>query len=178
MQLVVGFVEKISEYSGRVASWIVYAGIIMLTFEVVARYFFDSPTVWAHGYSQRLFGSYFVLIGAYTFVHNGHVRIDLITGRFNERWNNVFDVINCIFLLVWSGALLPASWKFFLQSYRIRETDNMVLAHPIYWVKGILFIGMVLIFIQGLSELIKKIIEIVRPVSEQAELLRTDRRES
>jgi len=168
MQSVIRLVEGISEYSGRAASWIVYVGIIMLTFEVVARYFFNSPTVWAHGYTQRFFGSYFVLIGAYTFVHKGHVRIDLVSGHFNERWSNVFDVINCIFLLVWSGVLLPVSWKFFLQSYRVREADEMVLAHPIYWVKGILFIGMVLIFIQGLSELIKKIRGLIRPTTGQA----------
>ncbi|MGC9323630.1 MAG: TRAP transporter small permease subunit [Desulfomonilia bacterium] len=168
MQSIIRCIEGISEYSGRAASWIVYIGIIMLSFEVVARYFFNSPTVWAHGYTQRLFGSYFILIGAYTFVHQGHVRIDIIQGKCSERWKNVFDILNCLFLIVWSGILIPSSWNFFMQSFRIREVDEMVLAHPIYWVKFLLFIGMVLIFLQGLSELVKKIMEFINPTTEQA----------
>lgn len=167
MQSIIKVIEGISEYSGKAASWIVYMGIFMLSLEVVSRYFFGSPTMWAHGYTQRLFGSYFVLIGAYTFIHQGHVRIDIIQGRCSERWKNLFDIINCLFLLLWTGILIPVSWKFFLQSYRIREVDEMVLAHPIYWVKFILFLGMVLIFIQGVSELIKKIGEFIN-LSEEA----------
>jgi TRAP-type mannitol/chloroaromatic compound transport system permease small subunit len=161
-------IDVISEYSGRFASWFVYVGIIMLSFEVIARYLFNSPTMWAHGYTQRIFGSYFVLIGAFTFVHQGHVRIDIIQGRFSARWRSFFDVINALFLLVWSGILIPASWNFFLRSYRIGEVDEMVLSHPIWWVKLLLFVGMVLIFLQGLSELAKKILELANPEKEQA----------
>jgi len=161
MRSFVKAVETISEYSGRWSAWIIYVGIIMLTFEVFARYFFNSPTVWAHGYTQRLFGSYFILIGAYTFIHKGHVRIDLIQGKFSGRGAIVFDVINAGFLVMWSGLLMPSLWRFFWKAYQIGEKDEMVLAHPIWWVKGLLFVGMVLICLQGISELVKKIMEIV-----------------
>ena len=166
MQSIIKVIEGISEYSGKAASWIVYMGIFMLSLEVVSRYFFNSPTVWAHGYTQRLFGSYFILIGAFTFIHQGHVRIDIIQGRCTGRGKTAFDIVNCLFLIVWSGVLIPTSWGFFLKSYRVREVDEMVLAHPIYWVKFLLFMGMLLIFLQGVSELIKKIGEIINPPEE------------
>ncbi len=155
-------IEAISEYSGRWASWILYAGIFMLSFEVVARYFFNSPTVWAHGYTQRLFGSYFILIGAYTFVHGGHVRVDLIYGKCSPKIQNILDIVNCFFLILWSGILIPVGWKFFLKSFKVGEADEMVLAHPIWWVKFLLFVGMTLICAQGISELLKKIMELLK----------------
>ena len=156
-------IESISEYSGKWVSWILYVGILMLAFEVVSRYFFNHPTVWAHGYTQRLFGSYFVLVGAYTFIHQGHVRVDLVYERLSARMQNVLDIVNCVFLVTWSGILIPTGWKFFMKSFKVREVDEMVLSHPIWWVKFLLVAGMVLICLQGVSELIKKIMTLVNP---------------
>lgn len=167
MQSFIKVIESISEYSGRYVSWILYVGIFMLSFEVVARYFFNSPTVWAHGYTQRFFGSYFILIGAYTFIHEGHVRIDLISSKCTPKVQTMMDILNCIFLVVWSAVLIPAGWKFFLRSFKIREVDEMVLSHPIYWVKFLLLIGMILICLQGISELLKKIISLFRNPTEE-----------
>jgi TRAP-type mannitol/chloroaromatic compound transport system permease small subunit len=160
MEKFVRTIEAIGEYSGRWVSWIVYAGIIMLSSEVVLRYIFNSPTVWAHGYTQRLYGSYFVLIGAYTFIHKGHVRVDVLYEHLSKRMQALLDIINCVALLVWTGVLIPVSWLFFLKSYNVGEVDEMVLAHPIWWVKFLITVGMVLIFLQGLSELVKKTFEL------------------
>ena len=132
MGKILRIIDSISEWSGKICSFLVYAGIIMLVFEVVARYFFDSPTVWAHGYSQRLFGSYFVLVGAYTLLQNGHVRIDIIYQRFSLRKRAFFDLINYLMLLIWSFVLIKEGSSFFASSWAIREADEMVLAHPIY----------------------------------------------
>ena len=160
MEKFIRAVDAISEYSGRWVSWIVYVGIIMLSLEVVLRYVFNSPTVWAHGYTQRLYGSYFVLIGAYTFIHKGHVRVDLLYERVSQKGKAVLDIINCVFLLVWAGVLIPISWAFFLKSYEMNEVDEMVLSHPIWWVKFMIIIGMILISLQGLAEVMKSIIVI------------------
>lgn len=147
--------DTISEHSGRWVSWIVYVGIIFLSLEVVLRYVFNSPTVWAHGYTQRLFGGYFILIGAYTLVHNGHVRVDVIYNSLSKKKQAVLDLVNMFFLLIWSGIMIPVGWNFFMKSYSISEVDEMVLAHPIWWVKFLIIVGMALIFLQGLSEVLK-----------------------
>jgi len=151
--------DAISEHLGRCVAWIVCVGIVMLSAEVMLRYIFNSPTVWAHGYTQRLFGGYFVLIGSYTLVHKGHVRVDAIYGHVSAKMKSVLDLLNYLFLLVWSGVLIPVSWFFFLKSYEISEVDEMVLAHPMWWVKFLIVVGMSLIFLQGLSEAIKIISE-------------------
>jgi TRAP-type mannitol/chloroaromatic compound transport system permease small subunit len=162
MKIIIGAVEAISLYSGKCVAWIIYAGILMLAYEVVARYFFNSPTMWVHGYTQRLFGSYFILIGAYTFINKGHVRIDLISMRFSEKGKKILDMINCAFLIVWSGVMVPFSWNFFMRSYRMNEVDEMVLSHPIWWVKFMIVLGMFLICLQGVGEFLKNTRELMQ----------------
>ncbi len=156
--------NSLSEWSGKIFSFLIYFGIVMLVFEVVARYFFDSPTVWAHGYCQRIFGSYFVMIGAYTLLQNGHVRVDVLYNRFSVRKRAFLDVINYALLLIWSCVLVKEGISFFTNSWAIRETDEMVLAHPIYPVKFLLVVGVLLITLQGLNQLFLSVHVLVKGV--------------
>ena len=157
MKSVIGIIESISEWSGRATSFLVWIGAIMLSWEVVARYFFGAPTVWAHGYSQRLFGTYFILVGAFTLLRNGHVRIDLIISRFSPRKRHMFDLLNMGFLMLWSAVLVIEGWQFFMNSYQVREVDEMVLRHPVYPYKFVLFVGAILIFLQATASAAKSI---------------------
>lgn len=155
-------VDSISEWSGRIVSFGLYIGIAVLFIEVFLRYLFNHPTVWAHGYSQRIFGSYFILIGAYTLLHNGHVRVDLIYNRLQEKARAFFDMVNYIALLVWDVVLLKEGYGFFMSSFRAREADEMVLCHPVYPVKFLILVGAVLIGLQGLSMLIKSLFALLK----------------
>ena len=156
--------DSISDWSGRTCSFLVYFGIFILAFEVVARYFFGAPTVWAHGYSQRIFGSYFILVGAYTLLKDGHVRVDILYKRFSLRKRAFLDIVNYTLLLIWSCVLIKEGWIFFMNSFGVREVDEMVLAHPVYPVKFLLFIGVVLISIQGLNRLIVSLFVLIKGV--------------
>ena len=157
-------IDSVSEWSGKISSALVFVGIFVLAFEVIARYFFGAPTVWAHGYSQRIFGSYFVLVGAYTLLNNGHVRVDIIYQQFSFRKKAFLDLLNYSMLLIWSFVLIREGWMFFMSSLNIREADEMVLAHPIYPVKFLLFVGAVLITLQGINRLIVSIVELIKGV--------------
>ncbi len=157
-------IDNISDWSGKICSFMVFFGIFILSFEVVARYFFGAPTVWAHGYSQRVFGSYFVLVGAFTLLKNGHVRVDIIYQQFSLRKRAFLDILNYTMLLIWSVVLIKEGWMFFLSSYKISEADEMVLAHPIYPVKFLLFIGVALITLQGINRLVVSIMTRIKGV--------------
>ena len=155
-------VNAISEWSGKIVSFVVYFGIIILFLEVFLRYLFNSPTVWAHGYSQHIFGSYFILVGAYTLLHNGHVRVDLFYNYFNKKWKTILDMLNCAALLVWDIVLVKEGWYFFMVSFKVREADEMVLAHPVYPVKFLILVGAVLIGLQGLSMFFKGLFTLLK----------------
>lgn len=155
-------INELSEWSGKITSYIIWIGIMMLSWEVVARYCFNAPTVWAHGYSQRIFGAYFILVGAYTLLHGGHVRVDLFYNYFSFRAQRLLDLLNYGFLLLWSGVLIWEGWSFFLFSLDLRECDEMVLAHPIYPVKFVLLVGAILIALQAVSFSIVAVISMIK----------------
>jgi TRAP-type mannitol/chloroaromatic compound transport system permease small subunit len=140
-------VEKI----GSITAYAVWIGAFILFIEVILRYVFGAPTVWAHGYTQRIYGSYFILIFSFSLLKGGHVRIDMLINKFGRFGKMMFDLLNLTCLLLWTAVLIPESWKFFLKSWKFKEVDQMVLAHPVYPVKFILFIGTILIALQGLS---------------------------
>ena len=157
-------IDSISEWSGKIVSFVIYIGILMLVFEVVARYFFDSPTVWAHGYSQRLFGSYFILVGAFTLLKDAHVRVDIIYQRFSLRVRALLDIVNYALLILWATVLVKEGITFFANSWAIREADEMALAHPVYPVKFLLVVGVALILLQGISRITMSCITLVKGV--------------
>ncbi|MCS6867538.1 TRAP transporter small permease subunit, partial [Thermus sp.] len=77
----VGLVEAISLWSGRLAAWLTLAAVLILTVEVVRRYFFNAPTQWAHEVSTLLFGLLYVLTGAYALRERAHVGVDVFYAR-------------------------------------------------------------------------------------------------
>lgn len=155
-------IDSISLWTGKICSFIVYFGIVMLVYEVISRYLFGYPTVWAHGYSQRLFGSYFILVGAFTLLKDGHIRVDILYQRFSLRKRAFLDIVNYGMLLIWSFVLILEGVWFFQSSLALREADEMVLAHPIYPVKFLLVIGAVLITLQGVNRLVVSGIVFIR----------------
>ncbi|MFW6080448.1 MAG: TRAP transporter small permease subunit [Desulfosalsimonas sp.] len=162
MKKILRFADTVNDWSGKFVSFALYIGIILLCYEVVARYIFNSPTVWAHGYSQRLYGSYFILIGGFTLLNDGHVRVDLIYNHLSLRWRALLDILNYSLLLIWAAFITREGFFFFLTSWRYRETDEMSLAHPVYPVKFLLFVGMLLILIQGINKMIVSLLTFFR----------------
>ena len=161
---IIQIVDSISDWSGKIVSFLIYAGIIVLAFEVVSRHYFGAPTVWAHGYTQRIFASYFVLIGAYTLFKDAHVRVDIIHQQVSLRKRAFLDIFNYTLLLVWAAVLVYEGTDFFLYSWHIGETDEGALRHPVYPVKFFLVVGVALLFLQGISKIVKSFITLIRGV--------------
>jgi TRAP-type mannitol/chloroaromatic compound transport system permease small subunit len=107
MKKVVQVINSISEYSGRVVMWAVVALIVVLCYEVIARYAFNSPTIWALETSEMLGGVIGVLGWGYTYLHHGHVRVDVLYVRLPPRGKALVDVVMAlIFLFPLVGILI------------------------------------------------------------------------
>jgi TRAP-type mannitol/chloroaromatic compound transport system permease small subunit len=85
--------DGLSEFVGRAISWLTLAMIAVLMFEIVARYFLNSPTIWAHETSTMLYGAFCILAGSYTLRHQGHVRSEVIWGALPPRVKAALDVV-------------------------------------------------------------------------------------
>lgn len=156
-------VDSLNEGIGKLVSFLLWAGIAVLCFEVVARYVFEQPTLWAHGYTQRIFGGYFVLVGAYTLLRKDHVRVDLLLNVGSDRWKAFLDLVNFSFLVLWGSVLTYEAFWFFEDSWRFNEVDDSALRHPMWPVKLAMFVGVASITLQGIVEAIRSIILIITP---------------
>ena len=130
---------------------------------MVARYVFGAPTIWAHGYTQRIFGAYFVMVGAYTLIRRNHVRVDLLLGTASPRFNAFLDLVNCAFLIIWGVVLVWEGFWLFEDAWRFNELDDSVLRHPMWPIKLSLFLGALLITAQGVIEAVRSLVLIVNP---------------
>lgn len=165
--IVTRFFDKMSDFTGVfVAYWTVIA-VVVYFYEVIARYFFNSPTNWAHESVFLMFGMQYVLSGAYAYHHDAHVRVDLFYEKSSTENKAALDIITSFAFFTFSLALVWTSWTFFSSSMA-QETiffasgyNNEVSftewAVGYYPVKGALFIGSLLLLLQGVSRLIKDI---------------------
>jgi len=86
-------IDSLSEYSGRGTSWFCVVLVLVLTYETTARYVFNAPTVWAHVTAMMLYGTIGMLGLAYTDLHEGHIRVDLIYAKLRPRGRAIIDVV-------------------------------------------------------------------------------------
>lgn len=96
MRKTLKIIDSISEYTGRAGSWFCVAIVLVGTYEVILRYLFDSPTTWAYVTTMMLWGSIGLFGLAYTYLHHGHVRVDVFYDRFSPKGKAILDVISTL----------------------------------------------------------------------------------
>lgn len=156
--VIVRFIDKyIGELSGKVFCWLILPLIFSLTYEVILRYLFDSPTIWAYDLSYMLYGAHFMLGATYALYTKGHIRTDMLYEKWSVKTQGRVDTIMYI-LLFFPGIYLFSQSSLFeaLQSVAIRETSDLTPWRPIiYPFKLVIPLSGILLLIQGISELLK-----------------------
>ena len=154
---IIGAIDGLSLWSGRVFCWLIVPLVVGLTYEVLARYVFHAPTIWAYDVAYMLYGSHFMLGAAYTLYKGGHIRTDIFYQNWSVRTCGAVDAILYLFLF------FPGIALFFwmglqeaLHSWDIREVSDASPWRPIiYPFKAVIPIALALLFIQGVSEFLK-----------------------
>ena len=157
MRAIVRVIDFISEYTGRIVSWVCVALILTLCFEVVARHVFDEPTIWAHSLAKMM-GITIVTLGwAYVHKHHGHVRVDVIYTHLQSRGKQIVNVVGAlIFLFPAIIVLIYAALQQLLFSLSIGEVFT-----ESYWyppappIRFILLLGLSLFALQALAQLVR-----------------------
>jgi TRAP-type mannitol/chloroaromatic compound transport system permease small subunit len=154
---IVGAIDGLSLWSGRVFCWLIVPLVVGLTYEVLARYVFHAPTIWAYDVAYMLYGSHFMLGAAYTLYKGGHIRTDIFYQNWSVRTRGAVDAILYLFLFFPGVALF--FWMGLqeaLHSWDIREVSDASPWRPIiYPFKAVIPIALALLFIQGVSEFLK-----------------------
>lgn len=164
MKTVLKVIDFISEYTGRIISWACVVLILVLCFEVTARYVFNAPTIWAHMVGTML-GLTIISMGlAYAHKHKSHIRVDVIYSRASLRGRAIIDVV-CALLLLFPLiiTLLKTAAERMLYSWSMSET--MIESHwfpPAYPIRTVLFVGLLLFALQGVAQFIRDVYVLVR----------------
>ena len=148
-------VEVVSDWSGKIFSFIAAIVMLIIGYEVVARYVFNAPTIWATETMTYLCGAYYIMGGAYTLHLKGHVNVDAIYGIFSPRQRAILDVVTFPFFFIFAAALLWTSADFSWSSLGLKETTGTVANIPIYPFKIMLPIATFLLILQALCHFIR-----------------------
>ncbi|MCP8686539.1 TRAP transporter small permease subunit [Marinobacterium sedimentorum] len=151
-------VDGISEFIGKAVSWMCLVMIGVLLYEIAARYFFLSPTSWAHETTTMLYGTFCILAGAYTHRHQAHVRSEVVYHLFSKRGRAILDVITGFIILVVFAVFFYAAFEFALESWQNNEmSSKSTWGPPVYPFKTMLPLGVGLVWLQGLANWIRDI---------------------
>jgi TRAP-type mannitol/chloroaromatic compound transport system permease small subunit len=160
MQTLLLFIDKVSTWIGQFFSWLIVALTFMISWEVFSRYVLDNPHAWAFDVMSMMYGSLFMMAGAYTLSKNGHVRGDVLYGFFPPRLQAWLDLIlYLVFFIPGVVALAYAGYGFAAESWAINEHSNVTAdGPPIYPFKTILPIAGAFLLAQGLVEIVRCIV--------------------
>ena len=148
-------VDNLNDQVGKIVSMLIIFMVLILVYEVVLRYIFNSPTLWAHETSEYFFGVHFFLGGAYALRHAAHVNVEVIYSRFSPRVRAILDIITSVFFFLICAVLLWKGGAMAWTSLMKLEHTNTVWAPPLYPLKMMVPIGAFLILLQGLAKFIR-----------------------
>lgn len=148
-------VSKLNIFIGEFASYWTVIAVFVFYYEVIARYIFNSPTIWAHESMFLLFGMQYMLAGGFCLRENAHVRVDVIYMYMSPRARAISDVVTSSFFFIFTVSLLATGWIFFYDSFVIGQVSHTEWEISHWPVKFALPLGGVLIFLQGLARLLR-----------------------
>jgi TRAP-type mannitol/chloroaromatic compound transport system permease small subunit len=152
------YIDALNERIGLSISWALLLAVLICSGNAIVRYTFNtSSNAWLE-IQWYLFGAIFLLAASYTLRRNEHVRIDVIVGRFSKRTQVWIDVFGFIFFLLPATLLIlyfavPFAWE----SVRNQEVSSNAGGLIVWPAKILIPIGFLLLTLQGISELIKRV---------------------
>jgi TRAP-type mannitol/chloroaromatic compound transport system permease small subunit len=152
-------IDRFTDLTGTIVSWLAIPLVGAVTFEVVSRYLFHAPTIWAFDITYMMYGTLFMLGAAYALHKGAHIRTDFFWEQFSVRKKGVIDAISYLVFFFPSLAIfLFISGEEAIYAFRIGETSDQSPWRPILWpFKAVIPITCLLLMIQGVSELIKSL---------------------
>jgi TRAP-type mannitol/chloroaromatic compound transport system permease small subunit len=153
-------IDRVSTFIGHLFAWLVVGLTGLIGYEVFSRYIFNTPHAWAFDAQIMLYGTMFMMAGAYTLAKNGHVRGDILYGFLKPRTQAIFDlVLYIVFFIPGVVALAYAGYSFAADSWRILEHSSITAdGPPLYPFKTIIPIAGVFLLLQGLVEIFRCIV--------------------
>lgn len=159
MARTIAAIDTFSLWVGRIVSWLTIPLMLAMVYEVVARYAFTAPTMWAYDISRMIYGALFVLGAGYALSKGVHIRSDFLYRKWSVKTQGRVDT--ALYLVFYFPAMIVFlwvasqwAWTSVSRAERGMDTSWMPLLGPI---KSCLPIGIAFLIVQGVSELLKSL---------------------
>lgn len=160
MQKLLLGIDRISTFVGQSFSWLIVVLTLQVSWEVFSRYVLDTPHSWAFDEMVMMYGTLFMMTGAYTLAKGGHVRGDVLYGFFTPRTQASLDlVLYILFFIPGVVALAYAGYIYAGESWAMNEHSNITSdGPPVYPFKTVIPIAGAFLLVQGIVEIIRCVI--------------------
>jgi len=150
-------IDRISTWAGKASAWLILTLTIVVCVEVFKRYILNAPTSFIFDVNNMMYGTLFMMCGAYTLAQNGHVRGDFLYSSMRPRTQAWLDlVLYLAFFIPGILGLMYAGWDYAADSWRIREHSNVTSdGPPVYQFKAIIPLAGTLVMLQGIAEIVR-----------------------
>ena len=156
MQTLLLAIDRFTTFIGRLFAWTIVGLTLLISWEVFSRYFLNHPHPWALDAQIMLYGVLFMMAGAYTLAHQGHVRGDVLYGSLSPRTQAGIDLVLFVFFyLPGVLALTWAGWTYANESLAIRENTFSPDPLPLYPFKFVIPVAGFLLLLQGIVEILR-----------------------
>lgn len=151
--------DFIVEHAGRLAAWTGFALVLVMAFNVLLRYLFHTGSVAMQELEWHLMSPVSLVCMAYAIKHEGHVRVDIIYGRFSPRVKQVLEVISCLIAVAFSVIIIRLSIPYVEQSYMIGEKSPDPGGLPYrFLLKAMIPLGFLLLLVQSTAATLRSLI--------------------
>ena len=153
-------IDQVSYWSGKLFAWLIVALTFVVSIEVFKRYILNAPTAWIFDLNNMLYGTLFMMCGAYALALGGHVRADFIYIYLRPRAQAALDLtLYLLFFVPGILALFYAGYGYAAESWHIGEHSTVTAeGPPIYHFKSVIPIAGALVMLQGLAEIVRCIL--------------------
>ena len=153
-------IDRFSYISGKLFAWLILALTFVVSIEVFKRYILNAPTAWIFDFNNMLYGTLFMMCGAYTLAQGGHVRADFVYIYLKPRVQAMLDL--SLYLLFFTPgilALIYAGYGYAGDSWRIGEHSTVTAeGPPVYHFKSVIPIAGALVMLQGVAEIVRCVV--------------------
>jgi len=160
-------IDAINNVVGRILSFLLIPLMVITAIEVVSRYFFSRPTIWAWDINIQIFGIIVIFGGGFALLHNAHVSVDVVVEHLNIRVRAFLDLITSVLFFFAYGILLWQTGLVAWESMKIKELYSTTLALPIYVLKALIPLAVVLLFLQGIAKFIRDLMIVLHHKTEK-----------
>jgi len=148
-------IDAISIWSGNIVSVINPIVVVVVVYEIVMRFIFNAPTIWANEATVSLSALGYLLGGAYSLYYKAHVRVDMLYLKFSSRTRAILDVITFFFAFVYLGSLAWYGSMYAWESIKVLEKTGSPWNPPVYPLKIAIPLGAFLLLIQSIANFIR-----------------------